>query len=376
MARPIAAAAAGSLAGLSGPGCVMDHTLLGSPDGSRILPSRRRPHGHGCETGRMRRRVRVGELVASLDADALASARVGGVFLLGRWESAGAVRSLLDDARTAASGGIAPLFAVDQEGGQVRMLRGDAARSTDSAEDLAARGPDAVRDAYRAIGEDLMALGIPLDLAPVADVVDPGLGDANTPVGRLERGFGTDPEAVSRCVEAALDGLGEAGALGTLKHVPGIGGIEGNPDFSADGVVDEDISADLAHLEPFRRGIEAGAPAVMVSSGIYPRLDPDAPAMFSGAVVTDLLRGALGFTGLVMTDDVGAAAAVRDVPVGQRATRFLDAGGDLVLTANPALAGELVDALVEHAATDPEREARVRESAERVLRLKERAHLL
>ena len=74
----------------------------------------------------------------------------------------------------------------------------------------------------------------------------------------------------------------------------------------------------------------------MVSSAYYPRLDPENRAMFSKAIVTDLLRGRLGYDGVVITDDVGAAQAVADVPVGQRATRFIAAGGDIVLTVNAA----------------------------------------
>ena len=76
----------------------------------------------------------------------------------------------------------------------------------------------------------------------------------------------------------------------------------------------------------------------MVSSARYPRLDPEHQAMFSKAIVTDLLRHRMGFDGVVITDDVGAAAAVASVPVGERATRFIAAGGDIVLTANAAQA--------------------------------------
>src|SRR5690606_26915416 len=255
-----------------------------------------------------------------------------------------------------------PLLAVDQEGGQVRMLRGDAARETASAETLGAEGPQAVADAYTSIGEDLSARGLHVALSPVADVVDPELGDANEPVGGLDRGFGTDPAQVADCVTAAVEALSEQGIGATLKHFPGLGRVEQNTDFSAEGIEDTTTGPEDPFLESFRAGIDAGAQLVMMSSAIYPRIEPDVPAMFSAAAIQDLLRDGLGFEGLVVTDDIGAAQAVADVPVAERATRLLEAGGDAVLTADPSLTGELVDAIEEWAGRGEQQEQRVRES--------------
>lgn len=320
--------------------------------------------------------VRAGD---SLPDAAFSEARAGGMFLLGTWESADAVRHVLDGARTAASeaeAGVGPLLAVDQEGGKIRMLRGDAARRTASAEDLGTQGVDAVRTAYGSIGEDLRTLGIGVDLAPVADVVDPEVGEDNAPIGALGRGFGTDPAEVAACVEAAVAALTGAGVQATLKHFPGLGRVTGNTDVSTSGITDRETDADSTSLEGFRSGIAAGAGIVMLSSARYPRLDAEAPAMFSRAIVTDLLRGDLGFSGLAVTDDIGAAAAVQDVPVGERATRFLEAGGDVVLTADPGLAGTLADAIVAWAQADEAHAERVRESVTRVLAVKDALGLL
>lgn len=98
--------------------------------------------------------------------------------------------------------------------------------------------------------------------------------------------------------------------------------------------------------------------------------------MFSSAAIEDLLRGSLGFEGLVVTDDIGAAKAVADVPVPERATRLLEAGGDVVLTADASLTGQLVDAIEEWAARGEEQQRRVRESAGRMLALKQQLGLL
>ena len=300
----------------------------------------------------------------------------GGIFLLQVWEGAEQVDAVVDSALALARPELPPLLAVDQEGGQVRMLRGDAARETTSAEALGAEGPQAVADAYTSIGEDLSARGLHVALSPVADVVDPELGDANEPVGGLDRGFGTDPAQVADCVTAAVEALSEQGIGATLKHFPGLGRVEQNTDFSAEGIEDTTTGPEDPFLESFRAGIDAGAQLVMMSSAIYPRIEPDVPAMFSAAAIQDLLRDGLGFEGLVVTDDIGAAQAVADVPVAERATRLLEAGGDAVLTADPSLTGELVDAIEEWAGRGEQQEQRVRESAGRMLALKEELGLL
>lgn len=310
------------------------------------------------------------------DPALLTEHHVGGFFLLQVWQEAAAVDAVISTAREQSREDLPPLIAVDQEGGQVRMLRGEAARRTDSAEVLGAAGPDAVREAYGMIGEDLAARGIHLNLAPVADVVDPQLGGRNEPVGGLDRGFGTDPEHVGQCVRAAVEALAEQGVGSTLKHFPGLGRVERNTDFSAEGIEDATTTLDDPFLDSFAAGIAARAEAVMLSSAIYPQLEPEVPAMFSSVVVTELLREQLGFTGVVMTDDIGAAKAVQSVPVAERATRLLDAGGDAVLTADPSLAGQLVDAIQQWAEETPEQAERVRESAGRMLALKQARGLL
>ncbi|WP_245822548.1 glycoside hydrolase family 3 N-terminal domain-containing protein [Brachybacterium avium] len=313
---------------------------------------------------------------SEIPSEVLSEHHAGGIFLLQVWESADAVDSMIATAHEGSRPDLPPLIAVDQEGGQVRMLRGDAARRTPSAEELGAQGPRAVTEAYTSIGEDLSARGIQVALAPVADVVDPDLGRANGPVGALGRGFGTDPEAVGDCVVAATEALAAQGVAATLKHFPGLGRVEENTDFSAAGIEDPVTDAGDPFLESFRAGIGAGAGLVMMSSAIYPRLEPDVPAMFSAAAVEDLLRGELGFSGLVVSDDVGAAEAVASVPVPERATRLLAAGGDVVLTADASLTGELVDAIQDWADQGEEQARRVRESAGRMLALKEELGLL
>ena len=114
----------------------------------------------------------------------------------------------------------------------------------------------------------------------------------------------------------------------------------------------------------------------MISSARYPRLDPDNIAAFSPAVVTGLLRERMGYTGLVVSDDLGAAVAASGVPVGERAVRFVRAGGDMVLTVRSADAAPMVGALVAAGQADPAFQARLTDAARHVVRSKYRAGLL
>ena len=141
------------------------------------------------------------------------------------------------------------------------------------------------------------------------------------------------------------------------------------------GATDPKTSPADPYLQPFAAAVTGGTAAVMVSSASYPQLDPDRPAVFSPAVL-GLLRGQLGFGGVVVTDDLGAAVALSAVPVGQRAVDAVGAGVDVVLTVETGDAAPMAAALVDRAAADPAFAARVDQSALRVLALKERFGLL
>ncbi|WP_328305519.1 glycoside hydrolase family 3 N-terminal domain-containing protein [Actinomycetospora sp. NBC_00405] len=326
--------------------------------------------------GNMDTRERAAQLVmVGVPADGLTAAGrealgegAGGVILTdaaggeaSRAQVTATTREVQDTARVPVT------VAVDQEGGKVQDLKGDGFTRIPAAV-TQGRDPAGLRADARGWGEEMSGAGVTLDLAPVADVVDPDLGEANEPVGALDRGFGTDPARVSDAVTAFVEGLDQGGVHATLKHFPGLGRVRENTDFA--GAADTRTGVDDPGLASFRAGIAAGAPVVMMSSAVYERIDPDNRALFSRAVITDLLRGRLGFDGVVSTDDVGAAAAVTDVPVGQRATRFVAAGGDQVLTIEASDLGPMVEALTAEADDDPAFARRLEESARRVLTLK------
>ncbi len=314
------------------------------------------------------------------DGDALlAGAPYGGVFLQGR-SSASASTVAASTVRWAeqarAAGRPAPWVAVDQEGGQVQTLRGEGFGRQPSAHEQGRAGLDVVSETARATGASLRSAGITLDLAPVADVVPAGTERANTPIGRYGRQFaGTAPE-VAQDAGAVVEGLGTSGVVATVKHFPGLGLVTGNTDTAADVRDGETTAADPSVTLFGDLAALPEHPFVMVSSATYEQIDPTSIAAFSPVVVDQLLRGTLGVDGVVISDDLGQAKALAAVPVGERATRFLAAGGTLVLTVDPSTAPTMLDAVVARAASDPAFAAQVDDAALTALVAKARAGLL
>ncbi|MDQ1295624.1 MAG: beta-N-acetylhexosaminidase [Actinomycetota bacterium] len=303
---------------------------------------------------------------------------VGGVFLAGR-SKAPLATIAADVARlqktAGAQDGLGLQVAVDQEGGQVQSLQGPG--FTDIPTALAQGGwtGGKLTATTRTWAAELASAGITWNLAPVGDTVAASDKSNNPPIGRFDREYGESPQIVAERVGLVVGALQERRVMATVKHFPGLGRVSANTDTST-GAVDARMTMDDPALLPFRRAIEAGTSAVMISSAKYPQLDDDSIAAFSRVIVTDLLRTRLGFTGLVVSDDLGAADAVSVVSLEQRATLFVAAGGDAVLTVRPQDAGPMIEALVSRAKGSQEFSDRIHESARRILRAKARSGLL
>ncbi|WP_091785133.1 glycoside hydrolase family 3 N-terminal domain-containing protein [Pedococcus dokdonensis] len=295
---------------------------------------------------------------------------LGGVIYLGGWSNGtSSMATISARLSRAASHGL--LVAADQEGGQVQQLRGAGFTRIPSARTQAQSGVSTEEANVEEWARELKRAGVNINLAPVADTVPTSLGAANEPIGRYRRDFAPgSPSTNAKYAAAFVRGTLAAGIAPTVKHFPGLGRITGNTDVTSNGITDSTASGSDPYLAPFKAGIEAGAPLVMISSARYPKLDPDNQAMFSSAIVTDLLRGELGFQGVVITDDVGAAKAVAAVPVGVRATRFIAAGGDIVLTAKASQAPAMLKAIAAQRKSSPEFADQVDAAAARVLDLK------
>ena len=295
---------------------------------------------------------------------------LGGVIYLGGWSN-GAASMATISARLQGAAEDGLLVAADQEGGQVQQLRGSGFERMPSARTQAETSAATEEKNVEAWSRALAKAGVNINLAPVADTVPTSLGAANQPIGRYRRDFAPgSPKTNATYVAAFVRGTLAAGIAPTVKHFPGLGRITGNTDVTSTGITDRTADADDPYLAPFAAGIEAGAPLVMLSSAHYPKLDADNPAMFSQAIVTGLLREQMGFEGVVITDDVGAARAVSAVPVGQRATRFIAAGGDIVLTARSSQASGMLKAIAAKRASSPAFADQVDAAAARVLDLK------
>ncbi|OYN92538.1 glycoside hydrolase family 3 N-terminal domain-containing protein [Parenemella sanctibonifatiensis] len=305
--------------------------------------------------------------------EVMRSTNTGSILLLGNYTGGvSGVRELTDQVRESSGVPLPLAVAADQEGGQVQRLRGSGFDRIPSAAEQAELDPDELRAEAETWATQLKDAGVDWNLAPVGDVVPQDKMTTNEPIGRLDRGYGSDPAAVAVQVEAFIEGMDAAGMGTSVKHFPGLGEVEGNTDLSAD-VRDEVTGPDSPSLTIFQQAIAAGADMVMISSATYTRIDPDHPGVYSPALIEQLLREQLGYGGLVISDDLGEAEAAAQlpsgeaVPAGERAVLFIQAGGDLVINANPALQQEMADALLAKAEADPAFRERITESASRVL---------
>ena len=287
---------------------------------------------------------------------ALREHRVAGVILFrDNVVSRDQVRSLTAALRAA---GGQPLVAVDQEGGDIRIVPW--APPFTSAPAQASAGTVAA-DA-RAAARALRDAGITVSLAPVADVPTvPGAALAG-------RSFGTDPGRVAAAVRAAVTGWREGGVAATAKHFPGLGGAQVNTDDAPSTVTRTAAAIDAVDLRPFRAAVDAGVPLVMVGHARYPGVDGARIASQSPAVI-GLLRGRLGFRGVIVTDSMEAAASLATGSIEEVSQRALEAGADLLLLTGRGSYTPVLRHLVAAARGSAALRQRVREAAARVLAL-------
>lgn len=318
------------------------------------------------------------------DADPIArdltAGRVGGVILFDRDVLLGSEqRNIVDQAqlraltaKLQALAGSRPLFvAVDQEGGKVRRLKEKHGfPALPSATDMAAAGPDATRALGAQSGAAMARVGINLDFAPVLDLAS---NPDNPVIAKLGRSFGADPEQVARLGGAFAQGLHDAGVLTACKHFPGHGSSSvdshlGLPDVTATWKPEE--------LQPYQRLLDAGLCDMVMPGHLLQRgLDPDRPASLSAAIVQGLLREKLGFDGVVVSDDLQMKAIPSDTDLPGVVRTAVLAGVDLLLFGNnlaydPNVASKVQDILLAEVAAGRIPEARIRQSYERIQKLK------
>jgi beta-N-acetylhexosaminidase len=316
----------------------------------------------------------------STDLNTLRAQHVGSVMLTGR-SSAGtkATRKVVDGVRaqadTVSGRKVGLLVSTDQEGGKVQVLNGPGFSTIPTALTQGGWSTSTLRSRAAGWAAELKAAGVDLNLAPVADVVPASLGTRNGPIGRYYREYGHTPDTVASHSGAFAAGFEQAHVLTTLKHFPGLGRVTGNTDTTAN-VVDSVTTTTSSDLTPFKSGIKAGSPFVMVSLATYTKIDSHHIAAFSPTVIGKLLRTQLGFKGVVISDDLGQAVAVQKFTPAQRAVDFLAAGGNLILTVKPSTLPAMVQAVGARVQKDAAFRADVAGSVHRILTAKAGAGLL
>jgi beta-N-acetylhexosaminidase len=242
------------------------------------------------------------------------------------------------------------IVAVDQEGGRVQRFRGGfsllpSARHIGHEFEVEARaGVSLARALGWLMAAELRSHGVDISFAPCVDL-DHGVSEV---IG--DRAFGASADTVGQLALAWMHGMREAGMAATAKHFPGHGAVVADSHQTLP--VDRRVLADLApELAPYRRLIANGLTGVMMAHVLFPEVDP-APASLSGRWIRDVLRGDLGFQGVVFADDLsmgGAAAAYGDVVA--RARQALSAGCDMLPVCNNRAS---VIELLDHLNVDPQ----------------------
>ena len=259
-----------------------------------------------------------------------------------------------------------PIFlAVDEEGGEVSRVANSKVEVT-KVDDMASvgAGGDAslAADAGTTIGSYLNEIGFNVDFAPVADVAGEGSALGS-------RSFGSDPQAVGDMVSNAVGGIEGTGVSACLKHFPGLGSTS---EDTHDGRVEITKSLDemrASDFVPFSAGIEAGADFVMVSHATAPALDEDnVPSSLSKKVITDILRGELGFEGIVITDALDMTAITDYYTPEEAAVMALEAGADMLLM--PEDFEKAYNAVLAAVQDGTISEERINESLDRIYRVK------
>ena len=306
---------------------------------------------------------------------AIVKYHVGSVILDGTTSSGlAAVRQVTTNVENLNPSAAKLFIATDQEGGLVQRLQGSGFSAIPSAVQQGTLDPSTLQADARAWGRQLHRAGVNVNLAPVLDTVPAGFG-SNPPIGDLDRQYGSTPGAVESHGLAFAAGMTDAGIDVTVKHFPGIGRVRGNTDLTS-GVTDSVTTRTDPYLRPFRAAVKAQVPFVMMSTAIYSEIDPSGPAAFSKTIVTGMLRGDLGFRGIVISDDVGGAKQVSALTPGQRAVQFIAAGGDIVLTVDASQAAEMTSALLARVKQDPAFKHQVDAAALLVLQTKQARGLL
>ncbi|RDU38137.1 beta-N-acetylhexosaminidase [Neobacillus piezotolerans] len=311
----------------------------------------------------------------TMDANAnklISQFHVGGIiFYKYNFETPAQVIQLVNQLKAGNSSSLPLLLGVDQEGGRVTRLPGGLINFPPNKQIGQVNNPDFSYKVGTLLGKELKEFGLNLDFAPVLDINS----NPNNPV-IGDRSFGNNAEIVSKLGIQTMKGIQSQNVITTIKHFPGHG------DTSVDSHLDLPIVnkslKELKELEiiPFERAINQGADVVMVAHILLPQLDKTNPGTMSKAVQTDLLRKQLGFTGVIITDDMTMGAITEHFDIGKAAVESVKAGSDIILVGHDYNNVVKIISSLKAAVQNGEiSEQRLNESLERIIQLKRKYNI-
>ncbi len=312
-------------------------------------------------------------------ADDLLQNRIGGVIVFDydselnsprrNIASPGQLRELIADIRRRSRHPL--LVAVDQEGGKVARLKPRHGYPPLESHRFLGRAdnPDLTRQQAQITAEILAEAGFNLNFAPVLDL---DRNPDSPAIGRYERSFSADPETVIRHGRIFLEAMRQHGIIAAAKHFPGHGSACGDTHL---GMVDTTDSWDECELIPYRCLIAENLISMIMCAHVFNRrLDPDYPATLSRRTISGLLRKELGFTGVIVSDDLDMKAIATHFSLERAVKLAIDAGIDLLMFGNnlaytPDIAKRVVDIVVDLVQSGAVSAERIDESYRRILKL-------
>lgn len=300
--------------------------------------------------------------------------KIGGIILFGEnVESVPQLVNLTNSIKFENSSNKIPMFiSVDEEGGSVSRMPKEL-RKFPSNRIIGDRNDDKLSyNIGKMIGKEIRSFGFNMNYAPVLDI---NSNPNNKVIGN--RSFGNNVEVVSRLGIQTMKGLMDSNAISVVKHFPGHGDTSIDSHISLP-VVEKDLEK-LNSFEfiPFKKAIENGVDAIMVSHILLTQIDKNNPATMSKAVVSDILRGNLGFNGVIITDDMTMGAITQNYSIENAAINSINAGTDIILVChqykNIKSTIEAIKKAVNVNKTISEE--RINESVYRILKLKEKYNL-
>ena len=297
--------------------------------------------------------------------DEVRSRELGGVFVdTPNWADSASGTALVGAIRAAGRGAgrIPPLVVAAQEGGRYRAFADLPPEQTEL--EIGDQGSvDAAEDWARETAQALRSVGFDLNLFPVADI-----GTLDSPIG--DRAFSDAPADVIEMTAAAARGCRIAGLACAALHFPGLGAASEDTDHGPATVGLDAATIESRDVAPFAFAFAEQTPAVVLSLAFYAAYDPVTPAALSEPVATGLLRDELGFSGVAITDDLGAGAVRSGYSAPKAAVAALAAGSDLIRIDSPEDQGGVADAIADAVESGELDESRLEQAAARVLELK------